>query len=41
MFTPRRLIVLLALTLLTGCAVCAPGKSKLDQEMVAKTSASQ
>jgi hypothetical protein len=41
MLTPRRLIVLLALTVLTGCAICAPGKSKLDQDMVAKTSVSQ
>jgi hypothetical protein len=41
MLTPRRLIVLLALTVLTGCAICAPGASKLDQDMVANTSASQ
>ncbi|MGE0242062.1 MAG: hypothetical protein AB7F09_14275 [Parvibaculaceae bacterium] len=39
--SPRILIALVCLTALSGCAACLPGQSKLDQGMVAKTTAAQ
>lgn len=41
MISPRTLIAILCLTVLTGCATCLPGQSKLDNGMVAKTATAQ
>jgi hypothetical protein len=41
MMSPRILLALLCLTLLSGCAACLPGQSKLDEGMVAKTATAQ
>jgi hypothetical protein len=41
MISPRVPIALLCLTVLSGCAACLPGQSRLDQGMVAKTGTAQ
>jgi hypothetical protein len=41
MISPRTLIALVCLTVLSGCAACLPGQSRLDKGMVAKTASAQ
>jgi uncharacterized protein YceK len=41
MISPRNLIALICVTVLSGCGACLPGQSKLDQGMVTNTAAAQ
>jgi len=41
MISPRTLIALVCLTVLSGCAACLPGQNRLDRDMVANTSSAQ
>jgi hypothetical protein len=41
MISPRTLVALICLTVLSGCAACLPGQSRLDQEMMANTASAR
>ncbi|MGE3875219.1 MAG: hypothetical protein AB7F74_19875 [Parvibaculaceae bacterium] len=41
MISPRILIALICLTVLSGCAGCLPGQSRLDKDMAANTASAQ
>jgi len=41
MISSRILVTLVCLTVLSGCAACLPGQSRLDKGMVANTASAQ
>lgn len=41
MISPRTLIALVCLTVLSGCSACLPGQSRLDKGMVNQTASAE
>jgi hypothetical protein len=41
MISPRILLAFLCLTVLSGCAACLPGQSRLDKGMVDQTASAE